>query len=236
MISRHYNNLLAKHFGIDKIKKLVGRKYYWPSLRKDVKNYDRGCDVCLTSKTIYYKLYGDLHSLLVPTHRWKDLLIDFVTGLSLFADWKNNSYNSILVIVSRLTKMVYYEPVKVIIDASRLADVIIDVVVRHHGLLSSIISDRGAIFSSKFWCSLCYFLGIKRRLSTIFHPPTDGQTKCQNSTMKAYFWAFVNWGQNDWAQLLPIAEFAYNNSKNASMGHMPFKLNCEYYPWMLYIE
>ena len=118
--------------------------------------------------------------------------MDFVTGLPLFADWKGDSYDSILVIVDRLTKMVHYEPVKVTIDAPGLAEVIIDVVVRHHGLPDSIISNRGAIFTSKFWSSFYYFLGIKRRLSTVFHPQTDGQTKRQNSTMKAYFRAFVN--------------------------------------------
>ena len=76
--------------------------------------------------------------------------MDFVTGLPLSADWKGNSYDSILVIVDRLTKMVHYEPVKVTIDAPGLAEVIIDVVVRHHGLPDSIISDRGAILRPSF--------------------------------------------------------------------------------------
>ena len=132
--------------------------------------------------------------------------------------------------------MVYYESVKVTTDAPGLAEVIIDVVVQHHGLLDSIISDQGAIFTSKFWSSLCYFLSIKRRLSTAFHPQTDGQTERQNSTMEAYLRAFVNFEQNDWARLLPITEFPYNNVGNASTGHMPFELNCGYHPWMSYKE
>ena len=130
--------------------------------------------------------------------------------------------------------MVHYEPVKVTIDHSGLAKVIIDVVVPHHGLSDSIISDRGAIFTFKFWSSLCYFLGIKRRLSIVFHPQTNGQTERQNSTIEVYLHAFVNWEQNDWARLLPMVEFAYNNSKNASTGHTSFELNCGYYPQMLY--
>ena len=73
--------------------------------------------------------------------------------------------------------MVHYEPVKVTIDTPGLAEVITDVVVRHYGLPDSIISDQGAIFTSKFWSSLYYFLGIKQRLSTAFHPQTDGQTE-----------------------------------------------------------
>ena len=93
--------------------------------------------------------------------------------------------------------MMHYEPAKVTIDAPGLAEVIIDVVVRYHGLPDSIISDRGAIFTFKFWSSLCYFLSIKRRLSTAFHPQTNGQTERQNSTMEAYLQAFVNFKQND---------------------------------------
>ena len=54
--------------------------------------------------------------------------------------------------------------------------------------------------------------------------------------MEAYLWAFVNFEQNDWAKLLPMAEFAYNNAKNASIGHTPFELNCGYHPQILYKE
>ncbi len=103
--------------------------------------------------------------------------MDFVTGLLVSTKWKVETYNSIIVIVDRLTKMIHYELVKVTIDAPALAKVIIKLVVRHHGLPDSIVSDRGLVFTSKFWFSLCYFFGIKQRLSTAFHPKTDGQTE-----------------------------------------------------------
>ena len=93
--------------------------------------------------------------------------------------------------------MVYYKPVKITIDAPGLAEFIIDLIVRHHGLSDSIVIDKGSLFTSKFWLLLCYFLDIKRRLSTVFHLQTDGQTERQNSTMKAYLRAFVNFKQND---------------------------------------
>ena len=86
VISRHHDDPLARHFDIDKTRELVGRKYYWPSLRKDVESYVRGCNVCLASKAVRHKSYGDLQSLTTPTHRWKDLSMDFVTGLPLSAD------------------------------------------------------------------------------------------------------------------------------------------------------
>ena len=99
--------------------------------------------------------------------------MDFVTGLPVSTNWKGETYDSILVIVDRLTKMVHYKPVKVTIDAPGLAKVIIDVVVRQHNLSDSIASDRSSVFTSKFWLSLYHFLGIKRKLSIAFQPQTD---------------------------------------------------------------
>ena len=93
----------------------------------------------------------------VLIHCWKDLLIDFVASLSLSDDRKSNSYDSILVIVDRLTKMIYYKLVKVIINTPRLAKVIINVVMRYYGFPDSIINYRRAIFIFKFWSLLCYF-------------------------------------------------------------------------------
>ena len=118
--------------------------------------------------------------------------MDFVTGLPILIEWKGDNYNSILVIVDRLIKIVHYKPVKVTIGAPGLAEVIINVVVRHYGLSDSIVTNRGSLFTSKFWSLLCYLLGIKRRLSTAFHSQTDGQTERQNSTMEAYLRVFVN--------------------------------------------
>ena len=112
--------------------------------------------------------------------------MDFVTGLPISTDWKVDSYDSILVIVNWLTKIVHYKPVKVTIDALGFTEIIINVVVRHHNLPDSIVTNRELLFTSKFWLSLCYFLDIKRKLSTAFHPQTEKQTKKQNSTMKAY--------------------------------------------------
>ena len=130
--------------------------------------------------------------------------------------------------------MVHYKLVKVTLNAPRLAKVIFVVILQHYDLFNLIVTDRGLLFTSKFWSLFCYFFGIKQKLFTPFHPQTDGQSELQNSTMEAYLWAFVNFEQNDWAKLLPMAEFAYNNAKNASTGHTSFKLNCGYHSWMSY--
>ena len=161
LINQYQDDPLAEYFRINKTRELVGRKYHWPSLRKDVKSYIRGYDVYLASKAVRHKPYRDLQSLLILTHWWKELFMDFVTGLPLSADWKGDNYDLILVIIDQFIKMVHYKPVQVTINALRPAEVIIDVVVWHHGLPDSIVTNRGSFFKSKFWSLLTYFLGVK---------------------------------------------------------------------------
>ena len=151
-------------------KNWIARKYDWPILYCNIEIYVKECNVYLAFKAICHKPYGDLQLLLVPIYCWKDLLIDFVTSLPLSANWKSNSYNSILIIVNHLTKIVHYKLVKVTINTLELAEVIINMVVQYHGLSDSIISDCRTIFLSKFWSLLCYFLGIKKQLFTRFYP------------------------------------------------------------------
>ena len=150
-------------------------KYYWPILYHNVETYVQGCNICLASKVVHYKSYGDLPSLPVPTHHWKNFLMDFVTGLPLSANRKRDNYDSILIIVNCLIKMMNYKPVKITINTPKLVEVIIDVVVQHHNFPDSVINDQGAIFTSKFWSLLYHFLGIKWHLSIIFYPRQTGR-------------------------------------------------------------
>ena len=99
--------------------------------------------------------------------------MDFVIRLLILNIWKGDSYDHILVIVNWLTKMVYYKPGQVIFYAPGLAKVIVDMLVGHHGLPNSMMSDKNSLFTSKFWFSLCYFFDIKKQLSTAFYPQKD---------------------------------------------------------------
>lgn len=105
-----------------------------------MKAYVQGCDICLALKAIKHKPYGDLQFMLVLTHRWKNLSMDSVISLPISTDWKENSYETIFIIVDHFTKIVYYKLIKTTIDISGLVKVIIDVVVRYYGLLKLIIS------------------------------------------------------------------------------------------------
>ena len=132
-------------------------------------------NVWVALKATQDKSYGNLQSLLVFTYYWKNLLIDFITKLLILIDSRRDSYDLILVIVNRLTKMVSYKQVKVIINTLGFAEIIINIIVRHHGLLDLIVIDWELLFNSNFWPLLCYFIGIKQKLSTAFHPQINGQ-------------------------------------------------------------
>ena len=132
--------------------------------------------------------------------------------------------------------MVHYKPIKVTINAPGLINVIVNVVVRHHDFPDVIVTKQRLLFIFKFWSLLYYFLGIKQTYSTTFYPQTDRQTKKQNNIIKAYLQVFVNFEQNDWAQLLLMAVIAYNNAKNANISYTSFELNYRYYSWVSYKE
>lgn len=155
--------------------------------------------------------------------------MNFMTGLSILSNWKGESYDFILVIIDWLIKMKHYKPVEVIINASELPKVILYMVIRYHGLSNSIVTNKSLFFNSKFWLSLSYFLTIKQRLSTAFCLQIDDQTKQQKSTIESFLQDLVNFEQNNRAKLLPIAEFGYNNAKNASSSYISFELSCNYY-------
>ncbi len=141
LISRYQDNPLADHFGIEKTQELIARKCYWLTLQRDIEAYIKAYNICLTSKTVCYKSYSNLQSLPIPTYWWKDLSRDFIMDLPISANWKSDSYNPILVIIDWLIKMVYYKLVKVTINTLGLAEVIINVIIHHHGVLEAIVID-----------------------------------------------------------------------------------------------
>jgi transposase InsO family protein len=221
ILRRHHDDPLAGHFGYARTIELVRRKYFWPGMAKEIKGYVAGCATCQRIKPTRHKPYRELQSLPPPTGPWRDITMDFVTDLPP-SKRRGKAYDSILVVVDRYTKMARYIPVLKTIDAPTLADVFVSKILRHYGVPQSIVTDRGTVFTAKFWASICFYLKVRRRLSTAFHPQTDGQTERQNQTLEQYLRAYVNYQQDDWVRLLPLAEFAYNASCHSSTGVAPF--------------
>lgn len=137
--------------------------------------------------------------------------------------YKGQKFDSILVIVDKFTKMALYCPTVKTATASDLCDLFVEQVLRCFGVPKSITSDRGSVFLSQLWTEFCIAVQMKRKLSTSFHPQTDGQTERQNQTLEIFLRTYCNEEQNDWAALLPIAEFTYNNSVHSTTGTTPFR-------------
>jgi len=147
-------------------------------------------------------------------------LADFITKLPLA-----QGYDSILVVVDRLTKMVHFIPTTEKMSAEGLARLFRDNVWKLHGLPKSIISDRGPQFAAGLMRELNEMLGIKSKLSMVFHPQTDGQTERINQELEQYLRMFIDHRQEQWPEWLGTAEFAYNNKVHSSTRTLSFKAN-----------
>jgi hypothetical protein len=135
-----------------------------------------------------------------------------------------------MVVVDRMTKLAHFIPASYEIDALETADLFLKHVFSAHGLPDEIISDRGRQFTSGFWTRLMELCDVKRNLSTAYHPETDGQTERTNQVLEQYLRIYCDYQQDDWARLLPLAEFAYNNSEHSATGVSPFYATYGYHP------
>ena len=217
-----HDDLLAGHFGYNKTLALIKRKYYWPNMKEAVKSYVAGCDVCQRVKARRHRPYGELLALPLPSKPFEQISIDFITDLPPLADSvTKTAYDAILVIICRYTKVAKYIPTTKTVDAPGLAQLFVKHWFKDQGLPSHIVTDRGSVFTSKFWSSMCYYLKMTRGLSTAFHLQTDRQTERQNQQVETYLRCFICYQQDNWVDLLPIAEFAYNNAYYSSIGISP---------------
>jgi len=117
------------------------------------------------------------------------------------------------------------------ISSSEVARIYQDDIWKIHGIPKKIISDRGPQFTSTFMGELCKALGIKRAMSTAYHPQTDGKTERINQEIEVFLRHYINYRQDNWIKWLAIAEFQYNNKKHAATGHSPFYVNYRRHPW-----
>lgn len=217
------------HFGRKRTLEVIRRYYWWPKVKREVYAYVDTCDVCQRMKAPRHKPYGLLESLPIPEGPWQDITMDFVTGLPP-AKHRRCIYDAILVVVDRFSKMVKFIPTTTDVDSAELANILCDDVFAAFGTPRSIVSDRGTVFTAKYWGTLCYTLAIRRNLSTAFHPQTDGQTERTNQTLECYLRSYVNYEQSDWAMLLASAEYACNNAKNATTKKTPFEMVLTFQP------
>ena len=156
---------------------------------------------------------------------WNAICMDVIVGLS-----ESQGYTKIWVIVDRFSKMAHFIPITTEVPIKELALIFLQNIWRLHGLPESIISDRDTRFTSKFRMSLMELLQVKINMYTAFHPETDGQTERVNQMLEQYIRSYCSYQQDDWASLLPLAEYAYNMSLSESSKATPFEINYGFTP------
>ncbi|SPC63495.1 uncharacterized protein UHOD_11281 [Ustilago sp. UG-2017b] len=225
IVQDRHNSPSAEHPGRRKTLSLVRRSFFWLGMSKFVHTFVDSCETCRRIKAVRHKPYGHLKSLPVPPHPWSSISMDLIEQLPPSSD-----FTAILVVVDRLTKMAIFVPTTNELDAPELAKLLLRHVYSKHGLPTSIVSDRGSEFTSHFWCSLSTLLGIENHFSSAYHPQSDGQTERVNQVLEQFLRGYSNHLQTDWSDLLPLAEFSYNNAEHASTQLTPFFANYGYHP------
>jgi len=217
-----HDHPFAGHPGPKRTLERVQRRYRWKGMNDDIRAYCSSCQKCQMSKPNRHRPYGLLHPLPVPGSPWEEVTFDFITELPP-SKLMGTVYDAIMVTVDRLTKMVHYVPSSSKWTAEQLAQAWLREVVRLHGQPKRVISDRGPIMNSKYWETFNHYLSTMRVMSSAFHPETDGQTERQNQVLEQYLRCFCSLEQENWAQWLSIAEYAYNDSVHSVTGITPFR-------------
>ncbi|KAG8819677.1 hypothetical protein FRC17_010364 [Serendipita sp. 399] len=225
VLQLHHDHPTAGHFGQTKTTALVKREYYWPELRDDVVKFIKSCVPCSRNKAPRHKPYGLLKPLPVPERPWHSISMDFIEKLP-----ESKGHTQILVVVDRLTKQAIFIPCPKKFDSMYLATLFVQHVFSKHGIPSHVTSDRGSRFVSAFMTALGTLLDMKLHATSGYHPEADGQTERVNQTLEQYLRMYCNYQQDNWSELLPLAEFAYNNAPNATTGVSPFYANKGYNP------
>jgi hypothetical protein len=197
---------------------LKGR-FWWSNMKRDVTEYIALCDVCNRVKAEHQKPAGLLQPLPIPEWKWDNVGMDLITGLPR----TKSGYDSIWVVVDRLSKVAHFILVKTTYTSARLAKIYMNRIVCLHGVPKSIVSDRGTQFTSHFWRQLHESLGTRLEFSIVFHPQTDGQTERVNQILEDMLRACALDYGSSWDENLPYAEFSYNNSHQASIEMAPFE-------------
>ncbi|XP_069150223.1 uncharacterized protein [Solanum lycopersicum] len=207
------------HPGAAKMYHDLSQHYWWCGMKRDITDFVLRCLTCQQVKCEHQRPGGVSQRMPIPTWKWERITMDFDVGLPTTV----GGYDSIRVVVDRLTKSSHFILVRVKYTAEKLAELYISQIMRLHGVPISIISDRGSLFTSHFWKALQHGLGTQLDMSTAFHPQTDGQSERTIKVLEDMLRdCAIDFGAR-WDQYLPLAEFAYNNSYHSSIQMAPFE-------------
>lgn len=180
IIETIHNSLLTGHPGREITYKMVARDFFWPGMADHIRRFIRNCDVCGRTKPWREGTQGLLKPLPIPDRLWKEISINFVEGLL-----ESEGMTCLIVVTDRLGKGSIFVPLPDI-KTETVVQGFLRNVVAYHWLPDAITSDRGSQFVSTLWKRLYEILKINRRLSTAFHPQTDGATERMNNVWETY--------------------------------------------------
>ncbi|KAK1916464.1 hypothetical protein P3342_004283 [Pyrenophora teres f. teres] len=219
------------HAGVEEMVRRLAKEFAIPRLRTEVQNILGNCLACHQNKPKRHKPYGLLQPLTPPQRPWTSVTMDFIVKLPQSLEpGSARLCDTILVIVDRLTKAAKFIPTEESITAEECAYEVTKALISEHGIPEEFITDRDKLFTSKYWSTFLAKLGVKKKLSTSFHPETDGQTERTNQTLEQYLRMYANKLQDNWVELLPTAQLAYNSTKSATTRQSPHYANYGYEP------
>lgn len=222
IIRECHDSKMQCHIGFQKTYDLVSRQFYWPNMYVEIKKYVLTCLICQRTKAENKRKAGLLQPLPIPERRWQIVSLDFIVQLPR----TKNGHDTVFIVVDKLSKRAYFIATTTTVTAPEVALLYFKNITKNgHGIPEGIVSDRDSKFTSSFWQSLWSLLDTKLQMSTAHHPETDGQTEIVNRTLEQMLRIWTNAKQDNWDELLPYAEMAYNNSKHSSTGYSPFYLN-----------
>ncbi|WVZ89803.1 LOW QUALITY PROTEIN: hypothetical protein U9M48_036162 [Paspalum notatum var. saurae] len=219
ILDEAHTSMFTMHPGSNKMYQDLKQKFWWTHMKREIAKYVSECDVCQRVKADHLKPAGMLQPLAVPAWKWEDVHMDFIVGLPR----TQKGYDSIWVIINRLTKLAHFLPVKTHYTAATYAELYISRVVSLHGVPQTITSDRGSLYVSRFLEHLQAALGTKFIRSSAYHPQTSGQVERVNQILEDLLRACALTYSTKWDECLPLAEFSYNNSYQKSLEMAPFE-------------
>ncbi|GKA14736.1 putative reverse transcriptase domain-containing protein [Tanacetum coccineum] len=207
------------HPGSEKMYQDVKKLFWWPNMKADIATYVSKCLTCARVKAEHQRPSGLLVQPEIPEWKWDNITMDFITKLPR----SSQGFDTIWVIVDRLTKSAHFLPIRENDPLDKLARLYLNRIVARHGIPASIICDRDGRFTSNFWRSFQKALGTDISMSTAYHPETDGQSERTIQTLEDMLRACVIDFGKGWVKHLPLAEFSYNNSYHASIKAAPYE-------------
>jgi hypothetical protein len=186
-IWQYHHGPWGGHPGITKTVEQISRKCQFKNMCKHVWNYITKCTDCQQNKHATHAKYGHIQFAEIPDNPWKEITMDFIVKLPLSKDpMTKDKYNSIFIVVDKLIKYTHFISFKETYTAAQLAFILLDRIIQYHGMPKAITSDRGVLFTSNYWKTLLALIGMKQKLSTAYHPQTDGQTERMNQSLETY--------------------------------------------------